>query len=66
MPTLKRSSGMTKSIDLRSISLRSEIFLIRDTYIDNGWYAMDIEKIVSPEDTGNLVRVESLSNGGHK
>lgn len=39
---------------------------MEEAYAENRWYAVDIEKIMSPEDTGNLVRVESLGDGCYK
>ena len=68
MPACKLSSGTTKSIDLHN-SKRAwtwRFFWPEGTYSNDGWYAVDIEKIVTPEHTGNLSRVESLRNGCHE
>jgi len=58
---------MTKSIDLCTVS--SWIFDFRDwvlLYADDGWYAMETEQTVAPQDAGNLGRVQSPRERRHE
>ena len=57
---------MIKSMDREVLAERPRKWKLMDTYADDRRYTMDVEKVVAPEYTGKLRRVQSLCKRGHK